>query len=122
MTYESPFLKNRERLIENEYGFVIYDKFPVTEGHCLIIPHRIYSDYFDTTPEEMNGLHKLILGAKIKLDQSLKPSGYNIGINIGEAAGQTVDHVHIHLIPRSKGDVDDPRGGVRGVIPSKQKY
>lgn len=120
--FESPFLNNRERVLENEFGFVIYDGFPVSEGHCLIVPHRVYSDYFESTEDEVVGLQKLIIETKKLLDKKFQPNGYNVGINCGEVAGQTVPHVHIHLIPRYKGDMDNPRGGVRGVIPSKQKY
>jgi len=120
--YQSPFLDNRERLFENEIGFVIYDGYPVSKGHCLIIPNRVYPDYFESTPEEIKGLNELIFMTKEFLDKEYKPSGYNIGVNCGEDSGQTVFHLHIHLIPRYKGDVEDPRGGVRGVIPSKQKY
>ena len=120
--FESPFLNNRERVLENEFGFVIYDGFPVSEGHCLIVPHRVYSDYFESTEDEVVGLQKLVIETKKLLDKKFQPKGYNVGINCGEGAGQTVPHVHIHLIPRYKGDMDNPRGGVRGVIPSKQKY
>ena len=119
---ESPFLKNPDRLLENSVGFVIYDGFPVSEGHCLIIPHRIYSNYFDSTAEEIEGLQNLLVKTKSFLDNKFSPDGYNVGINCGRFGGQTVAHVHIHLIPRYEGDVEDPRGGVRGVIPSKQKY
>jgi len=122
LEYQSPFLDNRERLFENEIGFVIYDGFPVSKGHCLIIPKRVYPDYFDSTEEELEGLNELIFRTKEYLDKKYKPTGYNIGINSGEDSGQTVFHLHIHLIPRYKGDVEDPRGGVRGVIPLKQKY
>lgn len=121
-TFESPFLDDRERIFENEIGFVIYDGFPVSEGHCLIVPHRVYSDYFDSTPEEIRGFNELLFKTKKFLDDSLNPTGFNVGINCGEDGGQTVPHVHIHLIPRFHGDTPDPRGGVRGVIPSKQKY
>ena len=120
--FESPFLDNRERIFENSVGFVTFDKFPVSKGHCLIIPNRIYSNYFDSTEEEIIGLNKLLFKTKKYLDEKFNPSGFNVGINCGEHAGQTINHTHIHLIPRYKGDVDDPRGGVRGVIPSKQKY
>lgn len=113
---------NRDRLLENEVGFVIFDGFPVSEGHCLIVPHRVYSNYFDSTLEEVNGLQGLVVETKKLIDERFNPDGYNVGINCGEVGGQTVPHVHIHLIPRYEGDVDDPRGGVRGVIPSKQKY
>ena len=118
----SPFLNKKERLLENEIGFVIYDGFPVSKGHCLIVPHRVYSDYFKSTQEEVIGLQRLVLEAKKLLDKKFQPDGFNVGINCGETSGQTVPHVHIHLIPRYKGDMENPRGGVRGVIPSKQKY
>ena len=119
--FQSPFL-DKPRLLENDIGFVIFDGFPVSEGHCLIVPKRVYSNYFDSTPDEMIGLHHLMVETKLHLDQKFKPDGYNIGNNCGEHSGQTVPHVHIHLIPRYKGDMENPRGGVRGVIPSKQKY
>ena len=122
MVYESPFLKNRNRIIENEIGFVILDGFPVSEGHCLVIPKRVYADYFESTDEEVIGLQKLVIKTKSYLDQNYNPDGYNVGINCGEVSGQTVPHVHIHVIPRYVGDMENPRGGVRGVIPSKQKY
>ena len=120
--FKSPFLEKKERLLENEVGFVFYDGFPVSKGHCLIVPHRVYSDYFDSTSEEVIGLQKLVLETKKLLDEKFQPDGFNVGINSGETGGQTVPHVHIHLIPRYKGDMENPRGGVRGVIPSKQKY
>ena len=120
--FKSPFLEKKERLLENEVGFVIYDGFPVSKGHCLIVPHRVYSDYFESTDEEVIGLQKLVLETKKLLDEKFQPDGFNVGINSGETGGQTVPHVHIHLIPRYKGDMENPRGGVRGVIPSKQKY
>ena len=120
--FKSPFLEKKERLLENEVGFVIYDGYPVSKGHCLIVPHRVYSDYFESTNEEVIGLQKLVLETKKLLDEKFHPDGFNVGINSGETGGQTVPHVHIHLIPRYKGDMENPRGGVRGVIPSKQKY
>ena len=120
--YESPFLDNRERIFENSVGFVIFDKFPVSKGHCLIIPNRIYSDYFDSSEEEIIGLNKLLFKTKKYLDEKFNPSGFNIGINCGKVSGQTVDHLHIHIIPRYPKDVDDPTGGIRCVIPNKQKY
>lgn len=122
MLYSSPFLENRNRIIEDEIGFVILDGFPVSEGHCLVIPKRVYADYFESTYEEIIGLHKLVTETKSYLDQNYNPDGYNVGINCGEVSGQTVPHVHIHVIPRYAGDMENPRGGVRGVIPSKQKY
>ena len=120
--YESPFLDNRERIFENSVGFVIFDKFPVSKGHCLIIPNRVYSDYFDSSEEEIIGLNKLLFKTKKYLDEKFNPSGFNVGINCGKVSGQTVDHLHIHIIPRYPKDVDDPTGGIRCVIPNKQKY
>jgi diadenosine tetraphosphate (Ap4A) HIT family hydrolase len=120
--FNSPFLDNRSRIYENKIGFVIFDKYPVSKGHCLIVPHRIYSNYFDSSEEEIIGLNKLLFKTKKFLDENYNPSGYNIGINCGEVSGQTVDHLHIHIIPRYLNDVEDPRGGIRGVIPDKQKY
>ena len=119
--FVSPFLE-KPRLLESEIGFVIYDGFPVSEGHCLVVPHRVYANYFDSTEEEIVGLQALVVEAQKLLREKFSPDGFNVGINCGEAAGQTVPHMHIHVIPRYKGDMDDPRGGVRGVIPSKQKY
>tara|TARA_B100000886_G_C20425372_1_gene493691 strand:- start:278 stop:646 length:369 start_codon:yes stop_codon:yes gene_type:complete len=120
--YKSPFLDNRDYLFENSVGFVVYDKFPVTEGHCLVVSRRIYSDYFDSSHEEIVGLNDLLFKTKKFLDKKFKPSGYNVGINCKKAGGQTIEHLHIHLIPRYLDDVEDPAGGVRGVIPHKQKY
>ena len=112
-----------ERLIAaNELCFAIRDGFPVSEGHTLIIPKRHVSNYFDLTDEEVMAMHKMLKELKAQLDEELSPDGYNVGVNVNEAAGQTVFHVHMHIIPRYKGDVENPRGGVRGVIPSKQKY
>lgn len=119
---KSPFLDNRDRILVNNVGFVIYDKFPVTHGYCLIIPHRIYANYFDSSMKEIKGLNDLLFQAKAILDEKFSPKGYNIGVNCGINAGQTVSHLHIHLIPRYEGDMKDPSGGVRGVIPEKQKY
>jgi diadenosine tetraphosphate (Ap4A) HIT family hydrolase len=119
---DSPFLKKRERLFENSMGFVIYDKYPVSEGHCLIVPHRVYSSYFDSTKEEIDALNHLLFETKSFLDENYQPTSYNVGINCGIDAGQTISHVHIHLIPRYEGDVNNPEGGVRGVIPEKKNY
>ena len=120
--FESPFLKDKTKFLSNDVGFVIYDKFPVSKGHSLIVPHRVYSDYFESTHEEVVGLHNLVLETKKIINREYNPDGFNVGINCGVLAGQTVPHVHIHLIPRYAGDMENPRGGVRGVIPSKQKY
>lgn len=119
---DCPFCKGYTPILENEKCILIKDKYPVTEGHALIIPKRHYESYFSSTREELDAITDLIIKAKEFLDKRYNPDGYNIGINSGEASGQTVMHTHIHVIPRYDGDVDDPSGGVRGVIPSKQKY
>ena len=113
-----------DRVIDQtDHCFVIKDAFPVTEGHTLIIPKRHVADYFDLTTTETSEIQQLLQKHKALIefnDESV--DGFNIGINVGVTAGQTVFHVHVHLIPRRIGDVDNPKGGVRGVIPAKQKY
>ena len=110
-------------ITSNELAYVIYDGFPVTEHHCLIIPHRHAEAYFDLTIEEREACHQLIIDMKCAIeDMDKSVDGFNIGMNSGSSAGQTVFHCHIHLIPRRTGDVENPRGGVRGVIPAKQQY
>jgi ATP adenylyltransferase len=108
---------------DDPLAFVVDDGFPVTEGHSLIIPRRHVASYFDLHQSERNAMERLMHKRREELlagDPSI--AGFNVGINAGEAAGQTVFHVHIHLIPRRHGDVDDPQGGVRAVIPEKQRY
>ena len=112
----------RELILESATAFAIYDKFPVNEGHALIIPKRHCADYFQLTFKEQSACWYILNATKKVLDKSFKPEGFNVGININEAAGQTIEHVHIHLIPRYSGDVEIPEGGVRGVIPLKQRY
>jgi diadenosine tetraphosphate (Ap4A) HIT family hydrolase len=112
-----------ERVIhQSEFAIVIRDGFPVSPGHSLIIPRRHVTSFFDVTDAERTDMFCLLSDVRRSLDQRLRPSGYNIGINDGPAAGQTVPHVHIHLIPRYDGDCDDPRGGVRWVLPDKAAY
>jgi diadenosine tetraphosphate (Ap4A) HIT family hydrolase len=108
--------------LENELAYAIFDKYPVNKGHMLIIPKRHTANYFDLTMEERLAIDELLFQGKQLLDETYYPDGYNVGINCGEVAGQTIFHVHVHLIPRYKGDMEDPRGGVRGVIPGKMKY
>ncbi|HPI98491.1 MAG TPA: HIT family protein [Synergistales bacterium] len=113
---------SQEKVIENELAYAIWDSFPVNPGHMLIIPRRHISSYFETTPEEREALDSVMFSAKKLVDRKYQPDGYNIGINHGEAAGQSIMHLHIHLIPRYYGDMDKPKGGVRGVIPHKRGY
>lgn len=109
-------------VLRNDLVFALYDAHPVTPGHMLLIPYRHVASFFDVTQAEHQALADLLSQAKSLLDETLAPDGYNLGVNIGDAAGQTVPHVHVHVIPRVVGDVEKPRGGVRGVIPSKQSY
>jgi diadenosine tetraphosphate (Ap4A) HIT family hydrolase len=109
-------------LYKGEYFFIAYDGYPVSEGHCLIILNTVKNTYFDLNDDEKIALNEMIGKAKEIIEQSHSPDGYNIGMNCGETAGQTVMHFHCHVIPRYKGDMEDPRGGVRGVIPGKQSY
>jgi diadenosine tetraphosphate (Ap4A) HIT family hydrolase len=106
----------------NQAGVVVRDAYPVSRGHTLVIPARHVETFFETTADERSGLLSLLDTAKQQLDAEFAPAAYNIGINDGAAAGQTVLHLHIHLIPRYPLDRDDPRGGVRWVIPEKAKY
>lgn len=112
----------REKILETEMSFAFYDGFPVNEGHALIIPKRHTANYFDLSLEEQKDCIDLLNRVKGIVQEKYNPDGFNVGININEAAGQTVSHVHIHLIPRYEGDVEEPRGGVRGVIPEKKTY
>jgi diadenosine tetraphosphate (Ap4A) HIT family hydrolase len=121
--YNCPFCNlEREKILETQMSFAIYDGYPVNEGHALIIPKRHTANYFDLSLEEQKDCIELLNRVKGIVQEKYNPAGFNVGININEAAGQTVSHVHIHLIPRYKGDVEEPRGGVRGVIPEKKTY
>jgi len=111
-----------EILIDGPIAMARIDNHPVSPGHTLIIPRRHVASFFETTEEERLAMMKLLDEARAILDGKHKPDGYNIGVNSGEAAGQTVMHLHIHLIPRYLGDRDDPRGGVRWVLPEKAAY
>lgn len=111
-----------ELIVESATAYAIYDKFPVNNGHALIVPKRHCADYFNLTFKEQAACIFMLNKVKEIILNKFKPDGFNIGINVGEKAGQTVHHVHIHLIPRYSGDVKEPRGGVRGVLPNKQKY
>jgi diadenosine tetraphosphate (Ap4A) HIT family hydrolase len=107
---------------ENESAMWILDLHPVSPGHSLIAPKRHVESFFDTTPEERDAMLALLDRAREHVCQNHAPSGYNIGINEGSAAGQTVPHLHVHLIPRFPGDSDNPKGGVRWVIPNRADY
>lgn len=109
-------------VFSDDVTLVIRDAFPVSPGHTLIIPRRHVGSFFELTPPERARMLELLTQAKAELDGTLQPDGFNIGINDGAAAGQTVPHLHLHLIPRYRGDTPDPRGGVRWVLPAKAKY
>ena len=109
-------------MLRNEWAMVVRDAFPVSPGHTLVIPLRHVGSFFDTTATEREAMLTLLNAAKQQLDAEFSPAGHNIGINDGAAAGQTVGHLHVHLIPRYVGDQADPRGGVRWVIPEKADY
>ena len=108
---------------ENDLAYASYDSYPVSNHHCLIIPKRHIKDYFDMTNDELIACNDLIQIIKNEiLSKDINVKGFNIGTNAGKIAGQSIMHCHIHLIPRREGDVDNPQGGVRSVIPSKQHY
>jgi diadenosine tetraphosphate (Ap4A) HIT family hydrolase len=109
-------------IFENQHVLALWDAFPVTDGHALIVPRRHVASWFDTAPEEQNEIVAALSRAKEKIEQERAPDGYNMGMNDGEAAGQTVGHLHVHIIPRYEGDVADPRGGIRWVIPERAPY
>ena len=111
-----------EILLQNDLAVMIRDTQPVSKGHSLIIPRRHVSSFFDTSPEERAALMELLDQTRKDLDREFSPDDYNIGINDGPLAGQSIPHLHMHLIPRYKGDKEDPRGGVRWIIAEKAKY
>ena len=113
----------RERhLASNEHGFVIRDAYPISPGHTLIIAKRHVGSFFELASDERTALLLLLEQSKVAIEREMAPAGYNIGINEGVAGGQTVPHLHIHLVPRYAGDQPDPRGGVRWIFPDKAKY
>jgi diadenosine tetraphosphate (Ap4A) HIT family hydrolase len=123
-TETCPFcnLPEARRWLANEVGVAVLDGFPITEGHSLVIPRRHVASVFDLHPTEQSALWRLVSQVRDELQAKHRPDAFNIGINDGIAAGQTVPHAHIHVIPRRNGDVADPRGGVRWIIPAKAKY
>jgi diadenosine tetraphosphate (Ap4A) HIT family hydrolase len=111
-----------EKLFSDDSVYACWDAHPVARGHALVVTHRHIESWFDTTAAERRAIDDALFRLKEMLDETHGPSGYNIGINVGKTAGQTIFHLHIHLIPRYRGDVKDPRGGVRGVIPDRKLY
>tara|TARA_B100000963_G_scaffold333111_1_gene325207 strand:- start:863 stop:1261 length:399 start_codon:yes stop_codon:yes gene_type:complete len=117
------YFKESDCANENDLAYSSYDTYPVSDLHCLIIPKRHIKDYFELTNDELIACNDLIKKTKdqiLKKDKSVK--GFNLGTNIGKVSGQSIHHCHFHLIPRRRGDVKNPQGGVRSVIPSKQHY
>lgn len=112
----------REIIIENKWALAFFDQYPVTDGHCLVIPKRHVEDLDDLTIDEYHSLFELVKSIIDYLKKNQGQDSFNIGANLGRAAGQTINHIHVHVIPRKIGDVDDATGGIRGVIPSKRKY
>lgn len=111
-----------QSVLENELGYALWDAFPVTEGHTLVIPRQHVVSLFDLSAAQQAALWQLAAEVRAKLIAMFHPAGFNIGVNDGRAAGQTVMHAHIHVIPRYAGDAADPRGGVRRIIASKARY
>jgi len=108
--------------LECKYAIAVRDGFPVSQGHSLVIARRHVSLFYELSDAEQNSIWQLAAEIRYRLDAELSPDGFNVGLNDGEAAGQTIPHVHVHVIPRWKGDVEDPRGGVRWVIPHSAPY
>ena len=121
---QCPFCFPAEERIafEDRLTRALWDAFPVTEGHLLLVPRRHVPTWFDATAEEKAALTAAIDRGRELIASRHRPDGFNIGINVGKAAGQTVFHLHVHLIPRYAGDIPDPQGGVRHVIPAKGNY
>ena len=116
-------IKKSDLAKENNLAYASYDSYPVSDMHCLIIPKRHVQNYFDLTNEEVIACNNLIKEIKIEIEsKDNKVKGFNVGTNSGSVAGQTIMHCHIHLIPRREGDVENPQGGVRSVIPLRQHY
>jgi diadenosine tetraphosphate (Ap4A) HIT family hydrolase len=109
-------------ILERELVLALWDGFPVSPGHALIVPKRHVASWFEATPEERRELIDTVEKVRAIIQEKHKPHGFNVGWNDGPAAGQTVFHLHIHVIPRYAGDVEDPRGGVRWILPDRAKY
>jgi len=122
---ECPFcsrIRSGDLLLDGGVVVAMADAYPVSPGHVLIVPRRHEPDFFRLTDEERAALWEMVSAARQAIERSHAPSGYNIGINVGSAAGQTVLHAHLHVIPRYEGDSTDPRGGVRWVLPEHARY
>ncbi len=117
------FQNDEEKIIDRSaFCYAIFDQFAVSKGHLLIISNEHTENWFTAKKEVKKDIIDFLDRMKIKLDKKFSPDGYNIGMNCDKAAGQTIMHLHVHLIPRYSGDVENPKGGVRGVIPQRQHY
>ncbi len=120
---ECPFCENTSEIIaENAVGYAILDGFPVSKGHCLVIPRKHVPGFFDLSYKYQSELWRLVSEVREILSERYEPDGFNVGLNDGDVAGQTVMHSHVHVIPRYKDDLADPRGGVRWVLPESANY
>jgi diadenosine tetraphosphate (Ap4A) HIT family hydrolase len=122
---DCPFCRRIEEsgiLLGNELAVAFADGYPVSPGHMLIVPRRHVQDFFQLTPQEEAAVWNLVAPVRRHIEKYHSPDGYNLGVNVGTAAGQTVAHAHFHVIPRYAGDADDPRGGIRWVVPAKAAY
>lgn len=121
---DCPFCSvDAERLVlESRYGMAFHDRYPLSKGHTLVAPREHVASFYDLSSAKQADLWELVEATRSALSEELEPDGFNIGINDGPPAGQTVEHAHIHVIPRYQGDVEDPRGGIRWVIPERAPY
>lgn len=124
MVSDCPFCTPDSSRVFHESDLVLglWDSYPISRGHALLVPRRHVADWFEATEDEQQQLMAAVQTARDTILQNHDPDGFNLGMNLGEAAGQTVFHLHVHLIPRYVGDVADPRGGIRWVIPDKARY
>ncbi len=114
--------KNEKFILESNTFFCLYDNFPVTKGHCLIVPKKHIESFFDLNDDQLKNFYQIIKQVKEIIQKQFHPDAFNVGINDGKAAGRTINHLHIHLIPRYENDVENPRGGIRNIIPGKGDY
>lgn len=115
-------LPDQRIMRQSPLAIAFLDGYPIAEGHALVIPKRHVGSLFDLPAEELQAVWSLVAEVRASLAEQFHPDGFNVGVNDGDAAGQTIGHAHVHIIPRREGDVADPRGGIRWVIPAKAKY
>ena len=114
--------RGEEIIVENELAKAFYDSYPVNEGHVLVVPKRHVETFFEAEMEEIDAISRLVFKVKDVLEKKYSPDGYNVGVNVGRPGGQTIFHLHMHVIPRYEGDVEDPRGGIRKIKKSLVPY